>query len=207
MRIFSTADRDEIGGQLEKWASFVLANILWGIVSLPLITLPAATAGLFAVMSKRARGEPVELFSAFFEAMRRYGLKATVMGLVTVVAVGFVLLNLAIVGQMGGDPVAWLARSLTVFAGVMFLLASLYAWSLLVVVEMPLITLAKAAVQLVFAYPLWSVGVLLAACVPAVVSVLLPMGVFMLGTASATVLIITAGTWRVMRRHLSESDL
>jgi hypothetical protein len=62
-------------------------------------------------------------------------------------------------------------------------------------------------VQLVFAYPLWSVGVLLAACVPVVISLLLPMGVFMLATAAATALIITAGTWRVMRRHLSESDV
>ncbi len=205
--LISAEDRAEIGGQLEKWASFILANLLWGIFSLPLVTMPAATAGLFAVMSKRARGEQVELFSEFFGAARRLWLKATALMLINLLAGGFLALNLLILTQMDtADPAAFVARSLTLFGAAALLLANLYAWSLLVVVDLPLKALIGAAVRLAFSYPLWSAGVLVAALIPIGISLLLPVGVFMLATASACAWIITAGTWRVMRKHVVVSE-
>ena len=204
---FSAEDRAEIGGQLEKWASFMLVNLLWAVFSLPLVTLPAATAGLFAVISKRARGEPVELFSEFFGAARRLWRKATALALIDLLAGGFLALNLSILARMdGGDPLAFVARSLTLFAGTALLFINLYAWSLLVVVDLPIRALVVAAARLAFSYPLWSLGVLAGALIPVGVSLLLPMGVFLLATASACVWIITAGTWRVMQKHVVVSE-
>ena len=37
-------ERAELAEHAEKWGTFVLANILWAILSIPLITMPAATA-------------------------------------------------------------------------------------------------------------------------------------------------------------------
>lgn len=206
-QFISAEDRAEIGGQLEKWASFILANILWAIFSLPLVTLPAATAGLFAVMSKRARNEPVELFSEFFGTMRRLWLKASMLMVISGLVGGFLVFNLSILVRMDmADPVALVARSTTLFAAALLLLTSLYAWSLLVLVDLPLRGLIESSVRLVFSYPLWSVGVLVVAIVPVGISLLLPMGVFLLVTASASVWVITAGTWRVIKRHITLAE-
>lgn len=206
-QFISAEDREEIGGELEKWASFMLANLLWAIFSLPLVTLPAATAGLFVVMSKRTRGEPVELFSEFFGGMRRLWLKATVLAVISGVAGGFLVFNLTILARMDmADMLALAARSMTIFAGVALVLTNLYAWSLLVLVDLPLKALIEGSVRLVFSYPLWSLGVLAAAMVPVGISLLLPMGVFLLATASACVWLITAGTWRVIKRHVTFAE-
>ncbi|HEX2907050.1 MAG TPA: YesL family protein, partial [Phototrophicaceae bacterium] len=65
---------DDFREHLDKWSMFILANLLWALLSIPLITFPAATAGLFATMSRWVRGKPPELFQEFFGGMRRYWL-------------------------------------------------------------------------------------------------------------------------------------
>src|SRR5690606_38990866 len=113
--------------------------------------------------------------------------KATLLAGVNLLAGGLIALNLAIFPQMDmtGDPLAFGARSVTLFAAALLLLGNLYAWPLLVLLEtMPFSRLLKSALQLVFAYPLWSVGVLAAATLPVAVSLLLPRGIFVLATAS-----------------------
>jgi uncharacterized membrane protein YesL len=192
----------------EKWANFILANLLWSILAIPLVTLPAATAALFSVMSDRVRGSSVPFFVGFFGAMRRLWLKATLVVLGDVVVGGLLLINVLIFRAMPlYDVVGILSRSVTVFAVLALLLANLYLWSLMVVVEMSLSDLLTTAFRLVFLYPLRSLGILLAAAVPIVVSLLLPRGVFLLITASTTALIITTGTWPLIQRHLPEETL
>lgn len=201
-------DKREIREQLDRWGTFLLANLIWAICSLPVITLPASTAGLFAVMSGRARGEPGELFSTFFNAARKLGLKASGLALIDLVFGGWIVLNFTIFPQMGeGNPAAIIAQSVTLFAGAMLVLANLYAWSLLVAVQMTFKELISASLKLVFAYPLWSIGVLIAAAIPVMIGLLLPQGVFVFVVMSAVAWIIAAGTWRVIRRHVDEADI
>lgn len=202
-------ERAELAEQAEKWATFVLANMLWAIVSIPLVTLPAATAGLFAVMSARARGRQPDLLATFFCAMRRLWLKATLLAGINLLAGGLIALNLAILPRMDmtGDPFAFMARSVTLFMVVALLMVNLYAWPLLALLEtMPLGRLLKSALQLAFAHPFWSMGVLVAAALPVLLSLLLPRGAFVIFTASAVAWIVCRGTWRVIRRHLPEAD-
>jgi uncharacterized membrane protein YesL len=201
-------DRAELSEQVEKWGSFIFANVLWSAFSIPIITLPAATAGLFAVMSKWARNERGELFAEFFSAMRRLWRKATALALLDLLVGGIVALNFLILPRMDmSDPLAFLARSVTLFVGIAALLVNLYAWSLLVLVDASLRDLLEASVRLVFAYPLWSVGVLAAATVPIAFSLLLPQGFFLIASVSVSVLMINLGTWRVIRRHLPQTAL
>lgn len=201
-------DRSELAEQIESWGSFILANVLWSVFALLIVTLPAATAGLFAVMSKRARGQRGELFADFFGAMRRLWRKATALALLDLLAGGIVALNFWILPRMDmSDPLAFLARSVTLFAGLAALLVNLYAWSLLVLVEASLRDLLEASLKLVFAYPLWSVGVLAAAALPVGFSLLLPQGFFLIASVAACMLIVNLGTWRVIRHHLPENAL
>ena len=207
-RLFGGEEHAEFADQVEKWGAFILANILWSILSVFVITIPAATAGMFAVMSERVRGKPSNVFHQFFGAVSRLWLKATLLMGINLLIGGLIALNLAIFAQMDmSDPFAFVARSVTIAVAAAALLVNLYAWSLLVVVDAPLKSILAAAFKLAFAYPLWSIGVLIAAAVPVVISLVLPQGIFVLATVSACVLIINLGTWRIIRRHLPSSEL
>src|SRR5258708_35686948 len=124
---------------LEKWASFVLANLLWSIFVIPVVTIPAATAGLFSVMSKRVRGQQHELFAEFFGSMRRLWLKATIVALVDLLLGGLLVVNLSIFPMMSAnDVLGIISRSVTLFVGLLAVLVNLYVWSLMVMIEQPL---------------------------------------------------------------------
>jgi uncharacterized membrane protein YesL len=202
-------DAADLFDQFDKWSAFVLANLLWCILSIPLVTLPAATAGLFAVMSLRVRGKQPELFQEFFGAMRRLWLKASVVALADLAVGGLIAINLFIFPMMDmANPIVFISRSVTLFVALSLLLINLYVWSLMVLFEgMTLKQLFETSFKLVFAYPVWSILVLVAALVPVVISLVFPQIVFLVFTISCFVLIVNMGTWRMIRRHTSEDDL
>ena len=200
------AERAELAEHVEKWGTFVLANIVWAILSIPVITLPAATAGLFTFMSARARGQQPDFFRTFFEGVMLHWRKATLIAALDVVIGVVIALNLAILPRMevNTDPIAFLSRSVTVFAVLALLLINLYAWSLMPVLEkLSAWQLITASARLVFTHPLWSLGVLIVAAIPVIFSLLLPQGILVIATASTCALIICKGTWHVIRQHLS----
>ncbi len=205
-----SSERAELAEQAEKWGAFILANILWAILSIPLITMPAATAGLFNYMSARVRGLQPDFFRVFFEGIRLHWRKATVIGLIDVLVGGLIVLNTSIFPYMDvqSDPIAFLSRSVTIFAALALLLINLYAWSLMVLLQSLTIRqiLVNAAV-LVVTHPLWSIVVLIASALPVVISLFLPRGIFVIVTASACALITCMGTWRVIRQHLTPTQL
>lgn len=194
--------------QAEQWANFVLANLLWSLCAIPVITIPAATAGLFAVMSGQMRGKPSSLFEEFFGTMRRLWLKATAIAVLDLLVAGLLAANLLIFRLMNTlDLMGFLARSVTLFVGLALLLTNLYVWSLMVISNMPIRQLIETSYKLMFAHPLWSCGVLIAAAIPVAISLLLPRAVFLLVTVSACALIISRGTWPIIQRHLSQDAL
>jgi uncharacterized membrane protein YesL len=204
--------RQEIADLLEyaeQWAMFILPNLLWCILSLPIVTLPAATAGLFAVMSQKARGQQPEVFQVFFHAMRRLWLPATVIFLVDMAAGGLIVVNLTIFPMMNitSNPLAFLSWSVTLFVALLLALVNLYLWSLLVLVDGTLRQITTTACQIAFTFPLWSAGILVLAIVPILVSLLLPQAFFVLVTFSLVAYIINRGTWQIIRRFLSPEIL
>ena len=200
--------RDRFWEQLDLVSTFALTNLFWIVVSIPLITMPLATVGLFQVMSKWVRGKQPEFFQDFFGAIRQHWASAFMIGLIDVVGGGIVWVNLRILAMMdGANAIAIVSRSTTVLAGLVLLLANLYMWSLLVVAELPLRRIVKMSFQLVLAHPLWSSRVLLAAIIPFLVSLVLPTIVMLFGTVSLSAWIINRGTWHIIRRYLPEDEL
>jgi uncharacterized membrane protein YesL len=192
---------------VDKWATFILVNILWAVLCIPLITLPAATAGLFAVMSRWVRGKPPELFAEFFGAMRRYWLISTLVMLCNTLIGGLLVVNLTIFPLMDmADPLAFLSRSITVFAATVLLLANLYIWPLMVVFDMSLRQLITMSLKLTFAHPAWSFGVLLVAFVPILAALILPAGVLVIGSMSCMAYIVNWGTWRIIRQYIGDEE-
>jgi uncharacterized membrane protein YesL len=204
---FSDANADFFD-QLDRWGTFILANLLWVFMTLPIVTIPAATAGLFAVISKGVRGKRSQVFQDFFEAVRQHWRTSTLLGLLDAAVVALIMLNWSIFPLMEmSNPLAILSRSMTVFAGVMLLAVNLYAWSLLALLDMPLKMLLKTSLQLVFLHPLWSIGLMIAAALPIVLSlVILPGAVIVLFTFSCSAYIVNWGAWRIIRQRLSEDE-
>jgi uncharacterized membrane protein YesL len=177
-------------------------------MSVPLITMPLATVGLFQIASKRVRGKEPEFFQDFFSAMRRYWAQSMVIGLIDALAGGIIVMNLSILVTMDlANPLAVLSWCTTLFAGMILLLANLYVWSLLVVIEEPVSQIIKISLKLVVVHPLWSLGVLVAASLPFVVGLVLPLAVLLFASISLSSLIINRGTWHIIRRYLSEDEL
>ncbi len=192
----------------EKWAGFILANLLWVLFALPVITIPAATAGAFAVLSEQNRGKQPQPFVRFFAAMRRLWRRATLIALVDLAVGAFITANLVIVGLMNPfDIMAILARSVSLFVGLALLLVNLYVWSLMVISDMPLRPLIEMSARLMFAHPLWSLGVLAEAVVPVAISFVLPRAFFLIVTISTCIFLINRGTWPIIRKHIPEADL
>lgn len=198
-------ERAELAEHAEAWGTFVLANIVWAILSIPLVTLPAVTAGLFAFLSARARGEQPNFFQTFFEGIRQHWRKATLLALIDVCVGGMIGANTLILSHMNvsTDPIAFLSRSVTLFAALALLLINLYAWHLMVLLEnLTVRQIMTSSVKLVFTHPLWSLGILIAASLPFLISFLLPQGIFVIATASIVTWIICKGTWIIIRQHL-----
>lgn len=190
----------------------MLANLLWVLLSLPIVTLPAATAGLFAVMSGYARGTRRETFNTFFGAMRQYWLGSSAIVILDLVVGILLYINFTIFQLMDmSNPVALLSRSVTLFAGALLALVNVYVWPLLVLGlfntprELP--ALFKAAIKLVMAHPFWSVGIVIAAIFPLMLSAILPMAALILFVAALIVYIINWGAWHVIQIHLSPDEL
>lgn len=189
--------------RLERAAEFVLVSMLWVILSLPIITLPAATAGLFAVHTDWVRGQENEALQRFFSGLVRYAWKATLIGLSSALGLGLVAANLTILPDMNLPFVPFaFSLGISVFVGGLVLVANLYVWVLLLTFDFPLAKLVKTALQLAFQHVLWSIGVLLAVGVVVLASLwLLPAGVIVLILPSSLAWMISRGSWRVIRPY------
>src|SRR5512145_3349267 len=198
---------DDFWEHLDRWSIFILANLLWAIFSIPVITFPAATAGLFATMSLWSRGKTPELFREFFGAMRRYWITSSLIVILDLVVGGLLVVNLSIFPLMEiTNPVVFLSRGVTLFVGVVLVLVNLYVWPLLVTFDLPLRQLLPIALKLGMAHPLVSLGILLLVGLPVGISLVLPVGIFVFATFSASIFLWNWGTWRVIRRYVSDDN-
>lgn len=189
--------------RLERAAEFVLVSLLWVILSLPIITLPAATAGLFAVHTDWVRGQENEALQRFFSAMLRYAWKATLIGVGSALGLGLVAANLTILPDMELPFVLFaFLVGISVFVGGLILVANLYLWVLLPTFDLPLSNLVRTALQLSFQHIIWSIGVLLVVGMVVLASLwFLPAGVIVLVLPSSLAWMISWGSWRVIRAY------
>lgn len=194
--------------KFDVWGTFVMTNLAWIVFSFPIITIPVATAGLFNVMSRWVRGKQPEFFHDFFGGIGRYWVKAVIIGLLDVLVGGIVLLNMRILLLTDtANPITLISSTMTFFAGLALLLLNLYIWSLLVLFDQSLWHIIQSSAKLVIVHPFWSIGVLIAAVVPILISLVLPRAIFLFGTISLSALIINKGTWHIIRRYVPEEEL
>ncbi len=75
---------------LRELCDLILLNVLWGLCSLPVITMGAATSAMYAVTLKKARNEEKSIIKEFFHSFKTNFLQATLLELIAL-AVGLIV--------------------------------------------------------------------------------------------------------------------
>ncbi len=197
----------EPGSLFDRIATFVLANLVWFVFAVLIVPLPAATAGLFAVLMPLVRGADAEFFATFFGTMRRQWFKSTLIAAADVVMAVVIGVNFNVLDLMGPPRIVfWLFRSVYMFLALTALLVNLYAWPLLVLFDLTLRRLVEVSLRLAFAHPLWSLFTLGLALLPLAVVLVTPPLVSVLLTFSTVALIVNWGTWRIIEKYATPAD-
>lgn len=188
--------------RIDKITTFFLVNLLWAVFAAPIITFPAATAGLFATLTPWVRGEPSELFKDFFGGMRRYWWKSTIIGLIDLALVGLIVLNLTILDAMQVTSVLTLfSRNVAFLVAALAVATNLYVWPLLVTLDLPLKQLIKVALRLVFLEPLWSIFATILMLSPLLLALFLPRFAAVLLAFACSALLASWGAWHVIEKY------
>ena len=171
----------------------VLANVLWLVCCLPIITAGASTLGLFTVVNKMAAKEDYTVRTDFFKAFRRDFKQATALWLVVLVIgfVGVTGMRTATAKDTASNGIL-AAASFLLLAGIGFL--GCWGFALLARFAYPKALLALAdGARMTLANLLPSVGILaflawfplLAKAAPAWFVYLLPLWLLIGGAGSA----------------------
>lgn len=198
----------EPGSLLDRILTVMLANVLWFVFAVLIITLPAATAGLFAVMAPLARNRDAEIFATFFGTMRRQWLKSTVIFLADVVIGALLVVNYQVMDALeAGRITLSLFRSVYVFVGLAALMVNLYLWPLLVLFDLRLRRLVSVSVRLAFGHPLWSLLSLGVTLLPFALAMALPVVFSVLIVISVVVLLANWFAWQVIKQYATSEEL
>lgn len=130
--------------------TLVLLNLLWVLCSLPLITVPASTAGLFYVTSRMASYQEASIRD-FFLGFRRYHGRGLRLGGLYVFAFVVLFVNMRFYGRLMGS-FQWIGTVLGggMIWGMVFIgLTGVYAFPLLVQTDDPVRTIIKKSILLV----------------------------------------------------------
>ncbi len=192
----------------ERIGAFLSANLVTVFLFMTVIGAPFGLLGLFAVMNQWAQGRQPEFFRVYFGAIRRHWRSALALGLINLAGIGLILLNLSIFPIMQLRSLATiLSLTLTLCLGAVFLMANFYAWSILSLLDLPLRGTIKLSLLLTLSHPLRSLFITVAALLPLLASLALPVAFLLLVSLSVSAYIGARGVCGALRVHSSREEL
>ena len=202
-KLAKTHWRDE----LDVWATPILANMLWVLFCIPVITVPLAFTGLFGVMYRWADDGDTQVFTNFFGTIRKTWHKAYPLFALDVMLGSFLYFNLLMFQVMDmGNALAFLSRSATLFVVAIFVATNIVAWVLVATWDVSLKRIIDFSVRLVFAQPIRVGAITIAFVFPFLVSPMLPVAVFVVATGAVAAYIACQGTRSVVGKHLTDAE-
>jgi uncharacterized membrane protein YesL len=156
----------------------VVANILWLLLSLPIVTWPAATAGLFHLV-RRVVQEELETspgdakLGDFWNGFRRYWLRSSVLSVIDLAGIGLIAVALAFYGGSTQEPLRWLVGPIGLVA-LTWVTAQLYVFPLLLQrPESRPWEILREALLMALGYPLSSLSLLVTVLVLSIAAIAL----------------------------------
>ncbi len=187
---------------------FLIANLVTAFLLLTLIGAPLGLLGLFAVMNEWAQGRQPEFFRVYFGAIRRHWRSALALGFIDLAGFGLIFFNLSVFPAMPSQNfLAILSLTMTFSIGAVLLMANFYAWSIVSLLDLPLRGVIKLSLLLTLSHPLRSLFITLAALIPLLASLALPIAFLLILSLSVSAYIAARGVWRVLRVHFAREEL
>jgi uncharacterized membrane protein YesL len=156
----------------------VVANILWLLLSLLIVTWPAATAGLFYLVRRVVQEEldsPLQeaRLADFWHGLRQYWLRSSVLSIIDLTGLGMIAVALVFYGGSTREPLRWLVGPIGLI-GLAWITAQLYVYPLLLerAGSRPW-EIMREALLMALGYPLSSLSLLVTVLVLAIAAVVL----------------------------------
>lgn len=181
----------------------VLANLLWVALCLPVVTAPAATAGLFHLAHRIALGKEVSLRD-FFTGFRKHFLPALKLGLVDLAALLVLWINIDFYSHLRGGatiPGMILAAAM-IWVAAFFWLMHVHLYALLVSGETSLRQLIRKSALLTLDNLLFTIGIAFQALSLSVLCTITGAGLVLINASLVGVLLVS-GHHEVRRRYHS----
>jgi uncharacterized membrane protein YesL len=170
--------------------------------------MPLALVGLIASIYHWMKSGRTQVFSIFFGTIRRVWFKAYLLFFLDLAILAFLALNFFIFQLMEMDSLfAFLSRSATLFATLIFIIVNIPAWVLLATWDTSLKQIIDFSLRLVFAEPLWMLGLVLALLGLTILSLYLPAVVLVFFTGAIAAYIAVRGIFYLIYRYISPDDL
>jgi uncharacterized membrane protein YesL len=184
----------------------VCANLLWLLLSLPLITAPAATAGLFQIAKRIADHEPPTIRD-FLEGFRAHFFPALRAGALTL-AVGAVLwVNIDFYSHLRGRASlpGMLLAAVIVWIALFVLLIQAHLFPLIVGGERSTRAALRKSALLTLDNPGYTVGITVQAVSVSALCVLTGAGL-VLALGSLLAVLLTTGHRELLKKYFPESE-
>ena len=194
------------------WNSFdhvgllVAANMLWLVLCLPVVTAPAATAGLFHLARGIAEHEPVSIRD-FLDGFRGHFLPALKAGAFSLAAAFVLWINIDFYSHLGGRasvPGMLLAAAM-IWIGGFVLLMHAHMFPLIVTGERSLRAVLKKSALLTLDNLGFTVGITVQALSVAALSILTGAGL-VLALGSLVSVLLTTGHRELLKKYFPDSD-
>ncbi len=179
----------------------ILANLLWILLSLPLVTAPAATAGLFHLTAKIARREDASLRDLLI-GFRLFFKPALMIGLVDAVIAVILWVNVDFYSHLGGRASipGMLFAGLIIWATAFWVLIHAHLFPLLISGQKGVRSLFRKSALLTLHNPAFTIGITVQNISVTVISAMTGVGLFALAGALTAVL-LTAGHRSILLRY------
>jgi uncharacterized membrane protein YesL len=170
----------------------ILANLLWILLSLPIVTAPAATAGLFHLTAKIARREDPSLRD-LIGGFRLFFKPASLIGLVDAAIAVILWINVDFYSHLGGHASipGMLFAGLIVWATAFWVLIHAHLFPLLISGERSVRSLFRKSAVLTLHNPAFTVGITVQNISVTVICAMTGIGLLAIAGALTAVLLTT----------------
>ena len=130
---------------LDRAINFLFLNVIWLLFCLPIITIFPATAAMFGVVREWNQKKNQGVFRTFFMLFKETFLKSFLFGIVWFILAYLFYFNISISLQMSGS-LKLIILSILICLCLLFTLASIYLFPLMVHYKMQWVALIKNAI-------------------------------------------------------------
>jgi uncharacterized membrane protein YesL len=184
----------------------VLANLLWLALCLPVITAPAATAGLFHLARRIANHEPASIRD-FFEGFREHFFPALRVGALVLAVAVILWVNVDFYSHLGGRATVpgMLLAAVMIWIGVFAVLIHAHLFPLIVHGERGTRAALRKAALLTLDNPGFTIGITVQALSVSALCVITCAGL-VLALGSLLAVLLTTGHRELLKKYFPDSE-